>query len=394
MNLIYLGSSRPEKLNKELLDMGSAVDVAGNTFQNSLLQGLYACKPNLSVISGWSVSCYPRVKKIKFNKRNIDYLGIKKYVYIGGWNLPVINLLSRFVRSWRELKRTLSKTEDNYVIVYETHTPFVLAATLLKKRIKHINLIVPDLPEFMSSNQGKLHLFFKKIDRYIIDWCLKKFDSFTLLSAPMTERLSIGDKPWTVMEGIYQPPLEEHLTDKDPNKVIFYGGHLDRRYGVVDLIEAFTQIKGEDYRLLICGKGDSAETIKKYSQKDSRIKFLGLLTRSEVINLQKNATVLVNPRHANEEYTKYSFPSKTIEYLASGTPTVMFRLGCMTEEYDPYVFYAENDSVEGLRKKLEEICELSREELESFGNKAREFILSKKTPVAQCRKILNLMGVG
>lgn len=393
MNLIYLGSSRPEILNKELLDMGSVVDVAGNTLQNSLLQGLYACKSNLSVISGWSVSCYPKVKKIKFNKRNIDYLGIKKYVYIGGWNLPVINLFSRFLRSRKELKRTLTKNEDNYVIVYEIHTPFMLAAATLKRRIRHINLIVPDLPEYMSSNQGKLHLFLKKIDKHIIDWCLKKFDSFTLLSALMTERLFIGNKPWTVMEGIYQPPMDEYSSCKDHNRVIFYGGHLDRRYGIIDLIEAFTQIKRDDYRLLICGKGDSIETIKEYSQKDSRIKYLGLLTRSEVINLQNKATVLVNPRHANEEYTKYSFPSKTIEYLASGTPTIMFRLGCMTEEYDPYVFYAENDNVEGLRRKLEEVCELSREELDIFGSRAREFILSKKNPVSQCRKILDLMGV-
>lgn len=393
MNLIYLGSSRPEILNKELLNMGSVVDVAGNTLQNSLLQGLYTCKSNLDVVSGWSISTFPKVKKLKFDRCNIDYLGIKKYVYIGGWNLPVINLLSRFLCSRKELKRMLSRIEDNYVIVYETHTPFMLAAATLKKRIKHINLIVPDLPEYMSSNQGKIHLLLKKIDRYIIDWCLKKFDSFTLLSAPMRERLAIGDKPWTVMEGIYQPPMEEYVSEKDPNKVIFYGGHLDCRYGILDLIEAFTQIEGENYRLVICGKGDSIEKIKEYSQKDSRIQYLGLLSRSEVIYWQKKAIVLVNPRHANEEYTKYSFPSKTIEYLASGTPVVMFRLGCMTDEYNPYVFYAENDNVDGLREKLKEVCEKPKEELESFGKKAREFILLKKTPKAQCQKILKLMGI-
>lgn len=391
MNLIFLGSSRPEVLNKELLAMGSSVDVAGNTLQNSLLQGLYSCNNDLCVISGWSVSCFPKVRKIKFDRREIDYIGIKKYVYIGGLNLPVINLFSRFWRSRKELKQYLNRSNDNYVIVYEVHTPFMLAAVTLRKHIKHLNLIVPDLPEYMSSNRNSLYLFLKKLDRHIINWCLNKFDSFTLLSAHMVERLSIGNKPWTVMEGIYQPPMINYEVEKDKNKLIFYGGHLDKRYGILDLIEAFIQIKGDEYRLFICGKGDSVDIIKDYSKKDYRIQYLGLLSRSEVISWQKKATVLVNPRHANEEYTRYSFPSKTIEYLASGTPIVMFRLGCMTEEYDSYIFYADSDTIEGLRDKLIEICNMPKDDLKKFGERARNFILTKKTPKAQCQKILNLM---
>ena len=34
----------------------------------------------------------------------------------------------------------------------------------------------------------------------------------------------------------------------------------------------------------------------------------------------------VNPRQNNEEFTKYSFPSKTMEYLASGVPVVAYKL--------------------------------------------------------------------
>ena len=63
----------------------------------------------------------------------------------------------------------------------------------------------------------------------------------------------------------------------------------------------------------------------------------------------------------------------------------------MTKEYDSFVFYAEDDSVEALREKLYEVCEKSREELAYFGNKAHEFILSNKTSKAQCMKILDLM---
>lgn len=391
MSLIYLGSSRPEVLNQELLEMGSSIDVAGNTLQNSLLQGLASCYKNIKVISSWHISPYPKVKRLLFKPSRIEYLDIKEYIHVGGWNLPVVNLLSRYIRCRMQLKRYLGNTKEDYVIVYETHTPFMLAAATLKSRIKHLNLIVPDLPEFMSSNQGKLHLLLKRIDRCIINWCLNKFDSFTLLSAPMAERLDINGKPWIVMEGIYQPPMHLLESSKENNKVIFYGGHLDRRYGIIDLVEAFTQIKSSDYRLVICGKGDSIDTIKEYAQNDDRILFLGLISRSEVISWQKRATVLVNPRHSNEIYTKYSFPSKTIEYLASGTPVVMHKLGCMTEDYDSYIFYTKEDSIEALKEKLEEVCKMSKEDLKVFGERARNFILTNKTAKAQCQKILDLM---
>ena len=45
----------------------------------------------------------------------------------------------------------------------------------------------------------------------------------------------------------------------------------------------------------------------------------------------------MNPRSADAEYTKYSFPSKTIEYLATGVPVVMNRLPGIPEEYEYFV---------------------------------------------------------
>lgn len=59
---------------------------------------------------------------------------------------------------------------------------------------------------------------------------------------------------------------------------------------------------------MICGIGDSEKAIREAAEKDFRISFLGQLPRSEVLEWQKQATVLVNPRQNNEEFTKYSFP--------------------------------------------------------------------------------------
>lgn len=94
----------------------------------------------------------------------------------------------------------------------------------------------------------------------------------------------------------------------------------------MNLIDAFQQIKDPNYELRICGVGDSEDAIKAAAQKDERIHFWGKLPREQVLEWQSKATVLVNPRQNNEEFTKYSFPSKTMEYLSSGVPLVAYKL--------------------------------------------------------------------
>ena len=53
---------------------------------------------------------------------------------------------------------------------------------------------------------------------------------------------------------------------------------------------------------------------------------MGCVTNDEIVRLQCEATLLVNPRPSDKEFCKYSFPSKTIEYMASGTPVLMTKL--------------------------------------------------------------------
>ena len=56
-----------------------------------------------------------------------------------------------------------------------------------------------------------------------------------------------------------------------------------------------------------------------------------------------SAAVLVNPRPNNEEYTKYSFPSKDIEYLLSGKPTVAFLLDGMPKCYQDFLYVVDQN---------------------------------------------------
>ena len=117
----------------------------------------------------------------------------------------------------------------------------------------------------------------------------------------------------------------------------------------------------------------------------------GMLLNSEIVEKEQCASLLVNPRPTHEEYVKYSFPSKTMEYMASGTPVLTTRLPGMPEEYAPYVFFIEEESVDGVAQALKQVLALSDEALFANGSEAREFVLTQMSNVVQPTKILDML---
>ena len=393
MNFIYLGSSRPANVTQALVEQGSYVNFAALTLQQALLEGFSKHLSGINIITSWRVDTFPKFKRLFFKKETYHEFGANKYVYVGGINLPFFNLISRFFRCRKELRRMLVKSDKNVLVIYEVHTPYLLAALSLKKHIHHVNLIVPDMPQFMSGNNNRVYLALKRIDSKLIKYSLKCVDSYSLLSEGMTELLPMEGKKWTLMEGIYQNSFKDIKVEKEPHKVIMYAGGLHRRRGVDLLVKAFKLIDNPDYRLWIRGDWDDdmkAEIIT-LSKTDHRVKYFDPMEREELLKMEQRATVMVYPTQPSLNFTKYFFPSKTMEYLASGTATVMFHLACMPKEYDDYLFYIGEESEESLKNKLVEVCEMPAEERSEFGQRAKRFVLTQKTPEKQCKKIIDLI---
>jgi glycosyltransferase involved in cell wall biosynthesis len=219
-----------------------------------------------------------------------------------------------------------------------------------------------------------------------------------MLTENIAEYLHIIDKPHIVIEGIYNSESNTEANDKvikqknETGKIAFlYTGGLNRRYGIVDLLEAFAKTMNNDFELWICGTGDSIDTIKGFAENDKRIKFFGTLPHDKVLTLQQQASFVVNPRHSNELFINYSFPSKTLEYMASGTPTLMCHLGCIPKEYEEHLLFFDDESIAGMTSKMEEVASMNKDELTLLGNGARQYILDYKNPKKQVERILRLV---
>ena len=111
----------------------------------------------------------------------------------------------------------------------------------------------------------------------------------------------------------------------------------------------------------------------------------------KVVAEQIKASLLVNPRPTQEEFTKYSFPSKNMEYMVSGTPIVTTKLPGMPAEYNDFVYLFDDETVPGMSQKINELLGKSAEELHHFGSLSKSFVLGKKNNVVQAKGILNFL---
>lgn len=397
MKAIYVGSFYPHGRLNEIRSFSKrgAIDNATNNFQWALIKGLDHFWPNLQLITLPAIRAYPFFYKRLFFHKSVFSHCNGAVDYCGGFiNIPVLKHLAELLSINKTLKKVINSADYTTIFIFSIHSPFLKAVCDVKKHYQgnlKVCLIIDDLPQFMSESKNPLYLLLKKIDLYIIQKYLKRIDSFVFLSAHMNEMINKQNKPWITVEGIYNTETLIKDVQKGSKKTILYSGSLDYRYGIINLLNAFQAIDLCDYRLWICGTGNASKQIEKYASADNRITFFGQLTHDKIIKLQREARVLVNPRTSEGEYTKYSFPSKTIEYMASGTPTIIYRLKGIPDEYYQYCYTADEENAEGLKKIILFVCEKDQNELNEFGRKASSFILEKKNSIAQVRKIYDMI---
>lgn len=147
---------------------------------------------------------------------------------------------------------------------------------------------------------------------------------------------------------------------------ILYCGNLNlRKDGVDILIRSFAKIsdKFPEINLVLIGKGDSDEeillkNIVSILNIQDRVHFLGQIARTEVPKYLKNAKILALSRPASI-VADAGFPSKLTEYLASGNPVVVTKVGeisnFLTDAKN--AFLSQPGSVEAFSDKLNFVLE-------------------------------------
>ena len=382
MHIIYAVTTCSDKVYKQLF---SHVKVKpafqSQKYHRLLIEGL-AANARVDVVAN------PPVNRSVLNRKLVrlprEEEGGACYRYIPAVRNPILKAvwvgLGTFCQTFHLAGR------DSAVIVDGLNRVTALSAMLAARlRGRPCIGIVTDLPDMLGGSA-----FSKKLANFVIRHCT----GYVLLTEAMNGYLNKSGKPYVILEGHSDISMNQRIPSPEKKvspRVCFYAGGVSRQYGLANLVEGFLAADLPNAQLHIYGPGDYVKELQQIAAEDSRVFYGGMLLNTQIVDKEQEATLLVNPRPTDEEYVKYSFPSKTMEYMASGTPVLTTVLPGMPKEYHPYVYLLEDETAEGIAAKLKEVLSESDEELFRRGCEARTFVLEQKNNVVQAQKILEML---
>ena len=191
----------------------------------------------------------------------------------------------------------------------------------------------------------------------------------------------------------------ERFINSSKKRVVFVGELYGDKDGVYGLVQAFINIGNEfpEADLIIIGDNqDKAALSPIYKIIDlngykNRIIFTGRLNRDEVAKHIKNSYCLVLDRPNNIQ-AKYGFPTKLGEYLASGKPVIITKVGdiplYLKDNINAYL--AEPDNIESFSQKLRE-CLNNPKQAQKIGLEGQKLAYNEFNYLKCVQKMLEQM---
>lgn len=314
--------------------------------------------------------------------------------YIPFLNIPILSQVFRFVYNLFYFAGRFVFSEKPDVMMCDVMRFYTSYPAYLMARLFKVKVIgyVADIPQMYHHQTSKKQSIIKQWIKRIYSRASQNYDGYVLLSNYMNEYVNPKRKPYIIVEGLVgtRESINELCSKaekyNDNKTVIMYSGGLYEKYGVKYLIDAVANNSDTNIILWLLGKGELEGYIKELNC--DRIFFYGYQPHDVTVKKQQEADFLINPRPSDEEFTKYSFPSKIMEYMVSGTPVISTRIKSIPQEYFKYIIPIEEESVDGIREVLRSAAATSNKDRCMRGNASKEFVLTEKNCVRQAERII------
>lgn len=259
----------------------------------------------------------------KFENRNLKLHGINVFIRPFGF-CRIFNFIG-------ELNKTIKNKK--YELLVATSDPLWGAFGYYYARKCSIRFLY-DLHDNYETYLTYRMPFFSLIDGKII----KKADIVTAVSESLKKKISaIRKQNVFVVEngadfGLFKPrdrlQCRKKLKLPLKAKIIAYSGTLQKMQGTDLLIESFERLKKEIDGLYLVLAGRMRKPEEKLELEKNNLIWIKELSQQGVVDLINAADVAVVPSPANE-FTKYCFPYKIIEYMACNAKIVATKVGDM-----------------------------------------------------------------
>lgn len=388
MELFFLGLMFcEESLKNTMGKVKNGFTMAPHVFQSNLIEGFNACdNVNVTVINVPNTGSFP------FNHKEIYS---KAYQWgdntqIGYLNLPLVKHYIQQKKIVKILKRKIKDADNPYLCIYSLYEPFIKVANTLKKIFPALQVCLIQPDAVPGRNDMDMYMNKKNIQKgNKLVKLVCEFDSFVLFTKYLAEALEVEDRDICIVECIVN--CKQEIATKNTSSVhsCLYTGAICKEYGIVDVAKAFCNMP--EYEFWICGGGDAEDEIRELAETFNNIKYFGYVDHDRVSDFQNRCSYLINPRRPSGTYTKYSFPSKTAEYMMTGKPVIMYKLEGIPDEYDDYLNYLTATEVGGIEKQLREIFRTDYETLSKKSLLGREYMMHHKNATFQAKRIIDYL---
>lgn len=290
------------------------------------------------------------------------------------------NYFNLLIAYFKRLNLLLKNKEA--VLLYNYNYINLFTVYLAKRNKVKAFLILADHDNYKSQKN-----ILKKILIKLYEHNIKKFDGVIFLSDFLSKEIYTKNK--LKIEGGIQ--IDKYLnlskpTIKDSTIKIMYSGSLEKVSGIDMYIEAIKKINLTNIEFVFTGKGDLVDQI--IAQSDSRIKYKGMVSEKEYYKLLEEANILVNSKNMNLLENKNNFPSKILEYIASGRTIISTKFSGK-EKFDENIVFTESNSSDLACNIINVVNNYERSYMDYYKlniNKANEFTWQK-----QVKKINNFI---
>lgn len=395
LSVLFVGFAIPEELMNSWTAKDICPQVQGHQHQWSLIRGIEAVtKRPLDLVSVAGLGDWPRHPKRFVKGGSWSHAPGARDIMVSFINITPFKQITRFVavcgHIWYWLFRNRASSR-RVVFLYTSQSSQLLALLLASAFVPALRVtILADPPSVDLPGEGRVRRLGRRGDRWLQRRGLQKTDGVVVLTKALADDFATG-VPYCVSEGIApELPLLPSIS-RSGRFVAMYAGGLSEEYGVRLILDCLPYLPG-GIEVWLFGRGPLLREVEETAAKWPSLRCFGFRSRKEVVARTAEATVMLNPRLSSAWFVRYSFPSKILECLASGTALLSTRLPTIPEDYNRYVYWLDDESPAGLARRLVELRELGNEALRQRGLLAREFVREYKSEAAQGRRIWSFVS--
>jgi len=352
MRILFLGNFLPREYENRFLTLSAA----GNQYQNNLIKALRKDNEVFSI----TYSGLPEVRLSEDEREELRRAGIVTC-------LPKVDGYYNFF-NYRAAIRKAAQNADCIITYNIIYLWFGLRRLIRNDKCKLILILADYTPP--KEEHG-----WRKVYSWIMGRQFSKFDKVVLLSENSKSYIEDENKceiingciDWSMFEKMRMPEQNEEC-------IIAYTGFISKVTGIELLIKAFERMRNRKCKLIISGQIDDQEKdfLERACRNNPNIDYWGYVDKKSYIALLQKSDILVNPRDMSFRQNQYNFPSKILEYLASGRIIVSTKFSGY-RKYENFINFCES-TPDALAEHLVDCMEKKNEISREFYDKNRAFV--------------------